>query len=176
MAQFHCPICGQGFEQRSAYRRHLQTSHPQRASSAADLERALAGIHFPAGRDALADHARRGGHDDVAGILEELPEQRYRDAAEVARAFGELKSHQTKPAHQPSERGGQAALESLSAARVASLFEGLTFPASRDDLLEHAGRRAGEDELTVLRRLPEDRYEDMADIARGFSTAREGDA
>ncbi|HKK03712.1 MAG TPA: C2H2-type zinc finger protein [Gammaproteobacteria bacterium] len=28
MAQFECPVCGQGFEQRSRLERHLRTSHP----------------------------------------------------------------------------------------------------------------------------------------------------
>lgn len=168
MAQYQCPVCGEGFEQRSAYRRHMQTSHPEQAPSAADMEGALAGIGFPATRDELVRHAREGGHDDIAALLEELPARRYRDAAEVARAFGELRSHQHKPDHQPGARGGRRALESLSAARVAALLEGIEFPATRQDLVDHVHARASDSETAAIRRLPERTYHDMSDVARAF--------
>ncbi|MEP0824189.1 MAG: C2H2-type zinc finger protein, partial [Nitrososphaera sp.] len=47
MLQFTCEICGDGFEQKSRFDRHMETSHPERAPSAADLERALSGIQYP---------------------------------------------------------------------------------------------------------------------------------
>jgi len=168
MAQYECPICGQGFEQRSAYRRHMQTSHPEQAPSAADVEGALAGIALPATRDELVRHARDGGHDDIATLLAELPARHYRDAAEVARAFGELRSHQDKPNHQPSARGGRRALESLSAARLAALFEGIHFPATHQDLVDHVQARADDKERAAIGRLPERTYHDMSDVARAF--------
>lgn len=168
MAQYECPICGQGFEQLSTYRRHMQTSHPEQAPSAADMEGALAGIEFPAARDELVLHAREGGHDDIAALLEELPARRYRDAAEVARAFGGLRRHQEKPDHQPSARGGRRALESRSAARVAALLKGIEFPATRQDLEDHVASRASEPETATIQRLPERTYHDMSDVARAF--------
>jgi len=48
MAQYHCEMCGAEFDTLSGYRRHMQTSHPERAPSAADLEQALSGIAYPA--------------------------------------------------------------------------------------------------------------------------------
>jgi len=168
MARHRCNICGAEFDTLSEYRRHMQTSHPERAPSAADLESAIGGIGFPALPARLAEHARARGSRAVAEILDDLPRREYRDAAEVARAFGEMRSHQGKPRHQPSERGGTAAMEALSAARIASLFEGVSFPASRDDLADHVRDRARDEEVKVIERLPDRRYSDMADVERGF--------
>ena len=171
MAQYRCEECGSEFDTRSEYARHMQTSHPSRASSAADLEGALSGVDYPAGRDSLVKHARASGEDEVADILRQLPDRDYRDAAEVARAFGELRSHEEKPGHQPSVRGGEAALNAPSAARFASLFSGMEFPATREALQSHAKPHATEEEIEILRNLPERSYRDMADVACAFGAA-----
>jgi hypothetical protein len=175
MARHRCKICGAEFDTLSEYRRHMQTSHPERAPSAADLEQALSGMSYPAPRDALARHARDNGADEIAGILEDLPERDYHDAADVARAFGGLRAHEDKPDDQPSRRGGDAAMRtgSLSAAQVARLFSGMEFPASAEDLKAHARSRAGEDEMETLSRLPDRRYGDMADVAEAFGEVKD---
>lgn len=173
MAQYRCDLCGAEFDTRSEYRRHMQTSHPAQAPSAADLEHALSGIEYPATPDALAEHARSEGQDEIAGILQQLPDQEYRDAAEVARAFGSLRSHEDKPDYQPSVRGGAAALEAPSAARFASLFTGLRFPASPEDLQNHASPEASEDEMKTLRRLPDRTYRDMSDLAEAYGEIKQ---
>lgn len=97
MAQFECEICGAGFDQKSRYERHIMTSHPPQAISAADIEKSLEGVDFPKTRDELVDIVKHRGQADVIGILRELPNQEYRDSAEVARAFGEIRSHEKKP-------------------------------------------------------------------------------
>ncbi|MFW7377443.1 MAG: hypothetical protein ACOH5I_01385 [Oligoflexus sp.] len=53
MAQFTCAICGADFGQKSRYERHMMTSHPDQAISAAELEKALKGVNFPATRSEL---------------------------------------------------------------------------------------------------------------------------
>jgi hypothetical protein len=45
-SQFTCQICGQGYEQKSRLERHVLTSHPEPAPSAADVEKVLSGISF----------------------------------------------------------------------------------------------------------------------------------
>ena len=45
--QFECSICGHGFEQKSRLERHMATSHPPQAPSAADVENVLSGIEYP---------------------------------------------------------------------------------------------------------------------------------
>lgn len=67
MAQFNCPICNQGFEQKSRFDRHMMTSHPEQAPSAADLEQALGEIQN------LPEHVgyrQASGGGDIAGLIE----------------------------------------------------------------------------------------------------------
>ncbi|MGH9986542.1 MAG: C2H2-type zinc finger protein [Nitrososphaeraceae archaeon] len=52
-SQFTCAICDQGFEQKSRLQRHMETSHPPSAPSAADIEKALAGIDYPKSKQDL---------------------------------------------------------------------------------------------------------------------------
>lgn len=91
MAQFVCEICGAGFEQKSRYEQHMQTSHPKQAVSAADIEKALKGVDFPKTRSGLAD-AVSDDEREVRDIIKRLPDREYRDAADVAQAFGELRA------------------------------------------------------------------------------------
>jgi rubrerythrin len=177
MARHRCEICGAEFDTLSEYRRHMQTSHPKRAPSAADLEQALSGINYPASRDALARHAQDKGAKEIADILEELPHREYRDAADVARAFGGLRAHQEKATDQPSLRGGKAAMQSgkLSAARLATLFSGIEFPASAESLRNHARGQASDREMDLVARLPDRRYSDMADVEKAFGEVKEAD-
>ncbi|MCR9110304.1 MAG: DUF2795 domain-containing protein [Rhodobacteraceae bacterium] len=175
MAQHRCDICGAEFGTLSEYRRHMQTSHPERAPSAADLEGSLSGIAYPATRDALVEHARDNGADEIADILEALPDREYRDAADVARAFGGLRAREDKPTDKPSIRGGNAAMhsKSLSAARFASLFSGIEFPASVEELTAHARGEANDHEMDLISCLPDRRYSDMAELEKAFGDVKE---
>ncbi|MFW5739404.1 MAG: DUF2795 domain-containing protein [Myxococcota bacterium] len=167
MAQFNCEICGAGFEQKSRYERHMMTSHPPRATSAADVERAIGGANFPKTGSELSNFAERKGEAEAAAILADLPERTYRDAAEVARALGEIRSRQSKPQHQPSRRGGQAAMRAPSAAKLASVFAGIDFPASGDELKNFArGKHESDEVMQIIERFPNKTYHDMSDIAR----------
>lgn len=77
MAQFVCEICGAEFEQKSRYERHMQTSHPARAVSAADIEKALKGVVFPKTRSELVDavdDSEGESEGDVRKIIERLPD------------------------------------------------------------------------------------------------------
>ncbi|QEA38158.1 DUF2795 domain-containing protein [Pistricoccus aurantiacus] len=163
MAQFTCEICGAEFEQKSRYERHLQTSHPRQAVSAADLEKALKGVDFPTSREELGNAVDNG---EVRDIIAQLPDQEYRDAAEVARAFGELRTHEKAPDSQPSKTGGQRAMQAPSAARFASLFEGMSFPASGEELKRHARAQASEQEMQTLEKFGDHTYHSMADVAK----------
>ena len=181
-AQFTCEICGDGFEQKSRFERHMATSHPERAPSAADVEKALSGIQYPKTKEELVSHASQKVSDkDLINLIQSLPSRTYRDSAEVAIALGEIKRAQgvrtaeevatTEP---PSVRGGRAASEqAVSATAIAKALSGIDFPKRKDDLKQYAKRRASEAGIrdieavtNVIDRLPDREYTDMADVEK----------
>src|SRR5437763_4857027 len=93
--QFECSICGQGFEQKSRLERHMASSHPPQAPSAADVEKILAGIHYPKSKEDLVQYASQKAStigQDLFNLIKSLPSRTFRDSADVAVALGELKS------------------------------------------------------------------------------------
>ena len=89
--QFTCSICGDGFEQKSRFERHMATSHPPSAPSAADVEMVLSGIQYPKTKQDLVQYTSQKAStigQDLFDLIKSLP----RDSAEVAVALGELKS------------------------------------------------------------------------------------
>jgi hypothetical protein len=91
--EFRCETCDETFETRSRYERHMMTAHPTPAPSAADVERTLEGVDFPKTRSALVAYAakRLGADSPTLDLIRALPPRRYRDAADVAVALGEVK-------------------------------------------------------------------------------------
>src|SRR5215208_8119134 len=138
--QFTCSICGDGFEQKSSLERHMATSHPPRAPSAADIERVLSGIQYPKTKEDLVQYASQKAStvgQELLDLIKSLPDRTYRDSDEVAIALGELKSRkkprsarEIEKTEKPSARGGRAAVASslISAATVAKVLSGIDFP------------------------------------------------
>ncbi|HEX6562552.1 MAG TPA: DUF2795 domain-containing protein [Nitrososphaera sp.] len=186
MSQFKCEICGDGFEQKSRLERHMETAHPARAPSAADLEKALSGIQYPSTKEELAAHASRRQEpldDELQKLVESLPSRTYRDAAEVAIALGEVKKRQgirsaeeVAESEAPSKRGGRAAATSAtSAAAVAKALAGVDFPKKKGDLKEYAQRRVLESGLDdpkaivdMIGTLPDREYRSMSDVEKSL--------
>lgn len=184
MAQFTCEVCGDGFEQKSRFERHIATSHPERAPSAADIEKALYGIQYPKTKEQLVEHVRQQQQQhqvfdkEVLRVVKSLPERTYRDSADVAIALGEVKARQVRTAaeaaetEQPSIRGGKAAASaSVSSAAVAKVLSGVDFPKSKDELKDYAQKHMTkvevadpEEIINVIDRLPERKYTNMADV------------
>lgn len=65
------------------------------AVTAADVERAIRGIYFPADRNDLIEQARSNkAKTDVINILKNLPRNKFKSPIDVSKAFGEeRKSH-----------------------------------------------------------------------------------
>jgi hypothetical protein len=183
--QFTCSICGDGFEQKSSLERHMATSHPPSAPSAADIERVLAGIHYPKTKQDLVQYTSQKAStigQDLTNLIKSLPDRTYRDSAEVAIALGELKSgkevrtaKQVEETEKPSIRGGRAAVtsSSISAATIAKVLSGIDFPKSKNDLKEYARdhiskAQVGDTEavFSLLDELPAREYSNMADVER----------
>jgi hypothetical protein len=184
-SQFTCSICGDGFEQKSALERHMTTSHPPSAPSAADVERVLAGIYYPKTKEDLVQYASQKAStigQELLDLIKSLPDRTYRDSAEVAVALGELKSgkkprsaREIEEMEKPSARGGRAAVasSSISAATIAKVLSGIDFPKSKDDLKEYAKdniskAQVGDIEalLGLIDQLPSNEYSSMAEVER----------
>jgi hypothetical protein len=105
----------------------MTTSHPERAPSAADIEKTLSGIQYPKRREELVNYAaERVSDEELMNLIKSLPTRQYRDSAEVAIALGEIKQRQgVRSAEEvarteaPSTKGGRAAAAmSVSAATL----------------------------------------------------------
>ena len=184
-SQFTCSVCGDGFEQKSALERHMATSHPPRAPSAADIEKVLSGIQYPKTKEDLVQYASQKLSTigkDLFDLIKSLPPRIYRDSADVAIAVGELKSGkkvrtaaEVQASEQPSKKGGRAAVisSSISAATIAKVLSGIDFPKSKDGLKEYAKENISKAEvediealLKVFDELPSREYTNMADVER----------
>lgn len=56
-----------------------------------------------------------------------------------------------------------------SPANIASFLEGINFPASKDELVDHAeDNNAPQDIIDVLEQLPDQEYTSMADVMSGM--------
>jgi Protein of unknown function (DUF2795) len=151
-SQFTCQTCGKAFEQKSRLERHVLTSHPEPASSAANVEKVLADIKFPKSKYKIIDFvsSRQGQRvkPDLMNLIESLPERKYRDSAEVAIAIGEIKSgkkiksaKEFESSEPPSKKGGKMALaSSISAATLAKAISGIDLPQSKENITEYVNK------------------------------------
>jgi hypothetical protein len=181
LAQFVCPFCGKGFEQKSKIRRHIQTAYPPAAPSAADIERVLKGIRYPKTKEELFEIATRGistATPELLDIIDSLPSRNYRDSADVAIALGELKSGK-RPRSEftmskleaPSKKGGGMALKSgnISAARIARVLKGISFPKSKRGIIMHVRKQKDSykrDIISVLQNITDKKYQNLVQVEK----------
>jgi Protein of unknown function (DUF2795) len=186
MAQFTCEICGDGFEQKSRFERHMATSHPEKAPSAADIEKALSGVQYPRTKEELVNYASgRMSDEELMNIIKSLPAREYRDSADVAIALGEVKRKQgirnaeeVAKTEAPGAKGGRAAAattSSVSAATVAKILSGVDFPKNKYELRDYAQKHMTDIEvadpqriISVIDSLPDREYKNMADVEKSI--------
>ncbi|TLX86660.1 MAG: DUF2795 domain-containing protein [Thaumarchaeota archaeon] len=178
-SQFSCPFCGKGYDQKSRLQRHAQTAHPPSAPSASDVEKALKGIRYPKTKEELFEIAIQRTAGESPGLLtliDSLPKRNYRDSAEVAIAFGELKSGKRPRAaasvaklESPSKKGGRSALKSrkISASRIARVLKGINFPKSKRSIIGHVRKQHDSDKeeiISVLHKISDKKYLSMIQV------------
>jgi hypothetical protein len=161
--------------------RHTDTAHPPSAPSAADIERLLKGVRYPKSKDELEDVAKQrasSGSPELLMLIGSLPDRTYRDSADVAVALGELKSgKQPRSASSiarleaPSKKGGRSALKSpkISAARIARVLKGITFPKSKSGIIAHVRKQDDskkEEIISVLRRISDKKYQNLVQLEK----------
>jgi uncharacterized C2H2 Zn-finger protein len=180
-SQFPCPFCGKGYDQKSRLQRHTQTAHPPSAPSAADVEKVLKGIRYPKTKEELLEIATQRTAGESPGLLtliDSLPKRNYRDSAEVAIAFGELKSGNRPRAaasvarlESPSKKGGRSALKSrkISASRIARVLKGIKFPKSKRSIIGHVRKQHDskkEEIISVLRKISDKKYLSIVQVEK----------
>jgi hypothetical protein len=181
LAQFLCPFCSKGFEQKSKIRRHIQTAHPPPAPSAADIERVLKEIRYPKTKEELFEIGTQRistASPELLNIIDSLPSRNYRDSADVAIALGELKSgkrprseYTMSKLEAPSKKGGRMALKSgnISAARIASVLKGIDFPKSKRGIIMQVRKQKEShkrDIISVLQRITDKKYQNLVQVEK----------
>lgn len=117
-SQFTCKICSQGFEQKSRLHRHMLTSHPEPAPCIADVEKILSNITFPKSKREIVDFLNSRHipelKNELLNLVNNLPNRKYRDSAEIAQVIGEIKSEkkvkspkEVESSLPPSKKGGK---------------------------------------------------------------------
>lgn len=70
------------------------------------------------------------------------------------------------PRERGESRGGEG---TFSPKHVTKSLRGIDFPASKEDLIEKArSENAGDEVIRHLERMPDQEYQNMADVMRGF--------
>lgn len=60
-----------------------------------------------------------------------------------------------------------------SAANVTHALKGIDFPASKQDIIKHAqGNNADQTVIQELNNLPDEQYNSMAEVMKGFGQSR----
>ena len=166
----------------------METSHPPSAPSAADIERALAGINYPKSKQDLVQYISQKSSTvgpDLAQLVHSLPERNYRDSVEVTIALGEIKTgkrirtaEEAESREPPSKKGGKVAAQVFSAAAIAKVLSGIDFPKSKESIRKYAQKNLAsfttkeqkqqqpEAIIDLLDRIPEKQYNNMADVER----------
>lgn len=61
------------------------------AVSAADIQKYLGGMDYPAGKDKLVEHAKsKGADEELISVLNNLPDREYNSAADVSAELKEV--------------------------------------------------------------------------------------
>jgi hypothetical protein len=110
--------------------------------SPALLQRHLHKVDYPVGRDELVEHAK-SECERVIATLQLFPDRTFNGPTDVARAFGEL---------------------------ARQYVEGASYPASREDLVEHVKEEnAPKPAVEALQQIPERQYHNPQQVSEAIA-------
>lgn len=168
MIQFTCPQCHREFTAQSSYEEHLLKAHPKYPATAAHIDKLVRDVEFPVTTRELEDALKARGETTLLPLLDSLPDQQFRQADELTELLGKLDSYQPDPGYQAPLKSDLQAEKPLAASHVASMFEGLSFPASSQDVREYARAHVSEEELALIEQIREQDYQSLSEVEEEY--------
>lgn len=127
--------------------------------SAADIEYAVRGVKLPTNRNGLVEQAEgNNANQNVIDAIRNLPEDEFRTAVDISKAFGE-------EINMARSEAGRL----LSAADVEYAIKGVKFPSNRAGLVKQAqSNEANNEIIKILKNLPADDFRTAVDVSKAF--------
>jgi hypothetical protein len=131
-------------------------------ASPVEVQRYLGGTEYPALRQVLYERARQQqAPERVLTTIGQMPDQTYRSVIDVTRELGRLSPHRFA-----------AALTRPSPALVLAHLKGISFPASKQQIMERAAaENAPLEVMEALERIPEQTYARIVEINKQLRRA-----
>jgi hypothetical protein len=152
-------------------------SHRGAGSPPIETQKALKGMDYPAGKQAILEKARENNApQEIMQILEDIPEREYENAADVSKEFKGETGH-VEEMGRTEGRGGREEGEGISHRGAGSppieaqkALKGMDYPAGKQEIIEKARENnAPQEVMQILEDLPEREFQNAADVSKEFS-------
>ena len=130
--------------------------------SSSEIMTMLRGVHLPANKEAILERAQTSGATGhVLLVLGHLPERDYDSASDIAKGISE------------SDTELKELIPHMGASNVAGALAGITFPATKAELLAKAKENNAEKPvLETIEEMQRKEFKTIMDIGRGIREAK----